>query len=79
MSESTITIKGQTTLPKTVRQALELGPGDRLRYVILDDGQVRLMRTRAVSELAGMLHRPGRPPVSLADMDEAIGQAARDE
>lgn len=51
MSESSITIKGQTTLPKTVRQALSLRPGDRLRYVILDNGQVRLMRTA-----------PDRPP-----------------
>ncbi|MDF3604715.1 type II toxin-antitoxin system PrlF family antitoxin [Paracoccus sp. DMF-8] len=76
MTESTITIKGQTTLPKSVREALEIGPGDRLRYVILDDGQVRLMRTRPVAELAGMLRHDG-PPVTLEQMDEAIAAAAR--
>ncbi|WP_199259612.1 MULTISPECIES: type II toxin-antitoxin system PrlF family antitoxin [Paracoccus] len=78
MSESTVTIKGQTTLPKSVRQALELGPGDRLRYVILDDGQVRLMRTRPVAQLAGMLRREGRRPVSLEEMEQAIAAGAQD-
>ncbi|MTH78033.1 AbrB/MazE/SpoVT family DNA-binding domain-containing protein [Paracoccus aestuariivivens] len=76
MSESTITIKGQTTLPKIVRQALDLEPGDRLRYVILDDGQVRLMRTRPVAELAGLLQRKGQRPVSIDDMDRAIAEGA---
>jgi antitoxin PrlF len=79
MSESTVTIKGQTTLPKAVRQALDLGPGDRLRYLILDDGQVRLMRTRPVSELAGMLHRAGQKPVTLDEMEQAIVGGAQDK
>lgn len=76
MSESTVTIKGQTTLPKAVRQALALAPGDRLRYVILDDGQVRLLRTGPVARLAGLLQREGRPTVSLDDMDRAIASGA---
>lgn len=78
MSESSITMKGQTTLPKTVRQALDLGPGDRLRYVILDGGQVRIMRTRSVSGLAGMLRRTSQAPVTLNQMDEAVAQGAND-
>lgn len=76
MSESSITIKGQTTLPKAVRQALDLAPGDRLRYVILDDGQVRLMRTIPVARLAGMLRRAGQNPVSLEEMDRAMAEGA---
>jgi len=77
MTESTITIKGQTTLPKAVRQVLDLEPGDRLRYVILDDGQVRLMRARPVASLAGVLAREGQRPVSIDEMDAAIAEAAR--
>ena len=79
MSESGVTTKGQTTLPKAVRQALGLSPGDRLRYVILDDGQVRLMRTVPVAGLAGMLRREGQEPLSLQDMDRAVAGGARDE
>lgn len=78
MSQSTVTVKGQTTLPKAVRQALALSPGDRLRYVILDDGQVRLLRTRPVAELAGMLRRKGQAAVSLDEMEAAIAAGAQE-
>lgn len=78
MSESTVTIKGQTTLPRAVRQALALNPGDRLRYVILDNGQVRLLRSRPLAELAGVLKQPGRAPVSLDEMEAAIAAGARE-
>ncbi|ARC38757.1 AbrB family transcriptional regulator (plasmid) [Paracoccus yeei] len=78
MSESSVTIKGQTTLPKAVRQALDLSPGDRLRYVILDDGQVRLMRRVPVAGLAGLLRRPGQPALTVEDMDRAVAEGARD-
>ena len=75
MRESTITAKGQTTLPKDVRAALGLRPGDRVRYIIAGD-QVRLLKVRSVSELAGLLARPGRRPASLEEMDEAIAEGA---
>lgn len=78
MSQSTVTVRGQTTLPREVRQALDLAPGDRLRYVILDDGQVRLLRTRPVSELAGLLKRAGQAPVTLEEMEAAIAAGATD-
>lgn len=78
MQESTVTIKGQTTLPRDVRQALDLQPGDKLRYMILDGGEVRIVRSRPVAGLAGMLQRPGRAAVSLEDMDQAIAAAGRD-
>ena len=75
MQESTITVKGQTTLPRDVRAALGLTSGDRVRYVILD-GEVRILKARSVKELRGVLARPDQQPVSLEEMDEAIGTAA---
>ncbi len=71
MQESKITSKGQTTLPKDVRTALHLKPGDTVRYLLLD-GEVRILRARPVSEIEGLLHRPGQKPVSLGEMEEAI-------
>ena len=76
IGESTLTTRGQTTLPRAVRQALGLKPGDKLRYVLLDGGEVRLLRSRPLAELAGLLHRPGRAPVSLQDMEDAIAEGA---
>lgn len=77
MRESTVTSKGQTTLPRDVRAALGLHPGDRVRYVILD-GEVRLLKARPVAGLAGVLKRPGDAPVTLEDMDDAIAEGAAD-
>lgn len=76
MQESTVTTKGQTTLPRQVREALGLRPGDRVRYLMLDDGEVRLLRPRPVSGLSGVLHREGRAALTLEEMDEAIARGA---
>lgn len=77
MVESTITSKGQTTLPRPVREALGVGPGDRVRYFILDD-DVRILPVRPVARLFGILKYDG-PPVTLKDMERAIAEGARGE
>lgn len=76
MQESTVTIKGQTTLPRDVRQALGLQPGDRLRYLILDGGEVRLLRSRPLMSLAGLLGDRVTRPRSLEEIEAATAQAA---
>ena len=77
MHESTVTTKGQTTLPKDVRKALGLQPGDKLRYILLD-GEIRLLRVRPVLDLEGALKRPGQKTVTLEEMEEAIATGAID-
>ena len=74
---SAVASRGRTTLPKSVRQALGLVPGDRVRYVILDNGEVRLIPARPLSRLFGAL-RHGGPPVPLRDMDRAVAEGAND-
>jgi len=72
MSTSTLTSKGQTTIPKDVRKRLNLRPGDRLEFVIDEDGRVLVLPASIdASELAGMLKSPARP-VSVGDMNRAI-------
>lgn len=78
MHESSLTIRGQTTVPAEVRRALGLRPGDRLRYLILDGGEVRLLRSQPLASLAGALARPGARRVSLEEMDRAIAEGAAD-
>jgi antitoxin PrlF len=75
IEESTLTFKGQTTLPRKVRLALGLKPGDRLRYLIVGD-EVRLMKARSIMDMKGILHRQDRAPVSLEQMEEDIAAAA---
>ena len=74
MQESTITTRGQTTVPREVRDVLALRPGDKLRYLILEGGEVRLLRRRPLSDLAGLLARPGAAPVSLDQIEHAIAE-----
>lgn len=76
MQESTITVKGQTTLPKDVRGALNLSPGDRIRYVFLDGGEVRILRVGSAKRLKGILSEACQSPISLEQMDEAIAEGA---
>lgn len=74
MSTSTLTSKGQTTIPKDIRERLNLHPGDRLEFVIDEDGRVLVLPASIdASELAGMLKPPAKP-VSVADMKRAIRQ-----
>ena len=75
MIESAITSKGQTTLPKPVREALGIVPGDRVRYVILDNNEVRIVPIKPLSRLFGSLKHDG-PAATLQDMDRAIEEGA---
>lgn len=54
MHESAVSSKGQTTLPKPVREALGVRAGDRVRYTILD-GEVRILPVRPICRLFGAL------------------------
>ena len=73
MITSAITSKGQTTLPEPVREALGVGAGDRVRYVILGNA-VRILPVRPVGRLFG-----DGPPVTLEDMERAIEKGACEE
>ena len=64
MYQSLVLFKGQTTLPKPVREALGVEVGDALRYII-SEGTVQVLRLRSVAELIGTLARDGHAPVSL--------------
>ena len=74
MIESAITSKGQTTLPKAVREALAVQPGDRVRYIVHGD-EVRIRKVKPIGRLFGALKYDG-PPVSLQDMERAIVEGA---
>ena len=74
MIESSVTVKGQTTLPKAVRESLAVKAGDKVRYVIVDEG-VLIMPVRPTRDLFRSLEYDG-PPVSLEDMDRAIAEGA---
>ncbi len=77
MVESKISSKGRTTLPKPVREALGVKPGDKVRYLILGD-EVRIIPMRPLARLSGALEYEG-PPKTLEEMECAVAAGACEE
>ena len=77
MLESAVTKKGQTTLPKPVRDTLGVRAGDRVRYIVLD-GEVRILPVRPIRRLFGILRHDG-PPVTEEEMEQAVADGAAGE
>ncbi|MHB1194405.1 MAG: AbrB/MazE/SpoVT family DNA-binding domain-containing protein [Longimicrobiales bacterium] len=78
MPHSTLSTKGQLVVPKEVRDFLQVGPGDRIDFVVHDDGQVTIRpAVLDIQELRGLLHARGRPCVSVEDMKRAVKDRAR--
>ena len=58
---SSVSRKGQVTIPIEVRRLLRIAPGDKVAFLV-NDGQVRLGRSGGVvARTAGMLKPEGRP------------------
>ena len=77
MAESTITTKGQCVVPKKIRDYMRLNPGDKIDFVIREDGEVYVRPVILdVRELKGQMKKMGRKPVSLKEMDRAVRKRA---
>ena len=69
MLETTMTSKGQTTIPKDIRDGLGIKSGDRMTFTLLPDGTVILRaKTRSITDLAGVLHQEGVDAVPVENM-----------
>ena len=73
--ESAITSKGQATIPKAIREHLQLKPGDRVKFFVHPDGSVVLLPKLPASALRGML-KARRRAVTIDEMREAAAAGA---
>jgi antitoxin PrlF len=65
-SDATLTSKGQTTIPKEIRDSLDMKPGDRMTFTLMPDATVVIrVKNKSVTTLAGLLQKKGREPVPL--------------
>jgi len=77
MTTSTITSKGQTTIPKAVRDRLGLHSGDKIDFVFDAGGQLVIKpRTVHVRDLFGILKPKDGRIATLEDMENAISEGA---
>jgi len=65
-TDSTLTSKGQTTIPKSIRDGLGMKAGDRMTFTLMPDGVVVMrVKNKHVADLAGLLHKKGRKAVPV--------------
>ncbi len=76
MLHSTVTSKGQTTIPGAIRQALHIKPGDKLEYVIEGD-RATLRVHQGTKSLKGALASKKGKGMSFAEIREAAARAVR--
>jgi AbrB family looped-hinge helix DNA binding protein len=74
MMEATLSSKGQTTIPKAVRERLQIKPGDRFKFFFHPDGVIILPKI-PTKRLKGSVPRLTRP-VSVKEIDKAIEEGA---
>ena len=72
--EAMLSSKGQVTIPKAVRDRLQINPGDRFKFFFHPDGVIILPRI-PTARLKGMIPKPAKP-VSLEQIDRAIEEGA---
>jgi len=73
MPSSKLSTRGQVVIPKEVRDFLDLRTGDRVDFVLRDDGQVVLRPAVVdVRELKGLLRCEGRSAITVEQMNEAV-------
>lgn len=82
MPQSTITDKGQTTVPVEIREALKIPPGSRIEWSLQDDGSARVRPQPSALELFGSLKPakafPGRAEEKAAVKRLIAEQAAKE-
>lgn len=75
--QSKITLAGQTTVPKAVRESLMLQVGDVLTWVEVDEGVFQvIVSAHDAMAMAGMFYNPDLAAKSIEQMEEAISQGA---
>jgi antitoxin PrlF len=74
MITSTVSSKGQVTIPKKIRDFLKLETFDKLVFIPLEEGKVMITNKPVpVADMFGMLkHRKRKRPVSVEEMEAAI-------
>jgi bifunctional DNA-binding transcriptional regulator/antitoxin component of YhaV-PrlF toxin-antitoxin module len=82
MAISTLTDKGQTTVPQKIRDALKVKPRQRLTWELQEDGSVVVRPQRSALDLFGSLKSPKKFPGRAAerqDVSRAVGKHAAKE
>ncbi len=68
-NDATLTSKGQTTIPKAIRDRLAMKAGDRMTFTLMPDATVVMrVKSKSVTDLAGALRKKGRKPLPVEEL-----------
>ena len=68
-TDATLRSKGQTTIPKEIRDNLGMKPGDRMTFTLMPDATVVMrVKNKSVNKLAGILKKKGRKSVAVEQL-----------
>ncbi len=78
MATGTLTSKGQTTIPREVRDFLKLRPGDKLEFKLNPDGKTVILTAANVhvSSLRGLLKSEAMKPYNPNERSLALRKRA---
>jgi AbrB family looped-hinge helix DNA binding protein len=68
-TDATLTSKGQTTIPKEIRDSLGMKAGDRMTFTLMPDATVIMrVKSKSITDLAGVLYKKGRKTVPVEQL-----------
>ena len=75
---STITTKGQVTIPKSLRDLFAIGPGDKVDFSA-EGGRIILRPVQTLRDLRGSIQDRGEPGAKRNAAKEAVARGVMDE
>ena len=79
MTIATITTKGQITIPKKIRDKLRLSAGDKIEFVMLDEGEAVIRPvSKRVDDVFGILHKTGQKTLTVEQINKKIRQKMKE-
>jgi len=79
MAKSTVTSKGQVTIPKEIRISAMIHEGSQIDFQIQNDGSILIIPIqRHISQLKGIIKSKRKKPVTIKEMKKAISDGAQE-
>ena len=80
MPLTTLTTKGQVTIPKSIRDSLKLSTGDKIEITIIKKREAILRPvSKKVDDTFCKLKIPGKKPVSIEAMNQVIRKRIKEK
>jgi AbrB family looped-hinge helix DNA binding protein len=80
MEQAKVTSKGQITIPKKIREKLNINPGDKVKFITDESDGVKIItQKKPIEELKGILHRPDQKSRTIHEMNEGITEYLKEK